>query len=907
MSRFLDNATESTVDLKTGNTDIDVNVISSKTLKTETGTFSGDIQCQNMTVLDTIIAANIHYVDEFKIKDAILEIGSQNTTNAINMGFIEHYNDGNPKYAGIIRSKDDNKQYIISNSLEIPILTSDIRLLNRGSLVVSNLDASIVNSGDFDMVKAASKPAASTGKVRLYASSVDNQLHIVDDSGIDTPVSVSFNQSLNITDDTQFEKLTIKKSSDSSRPILSLERERGSAFNPETVSNGDVLGDIQFKGRNIGRFTQNACNISAVAEEDFLINANGSRLTFSTTNIGSSNLSEKLKINTDGITINTGTNSFTLPNSRGLNNQVLSQTSSGQTDWLDLSTTNVFDQNLNSYDDVEFNKLSIPYLGNIKFGSSAAISAISSTPIGANQTPTNFTLGWRFTPSQDIYIKAYKVSTSHWLSSNTTKQIAIWEDSNANLMGPGVVLLDKSRNVNGCYIKDVPIFLLSAGVSYVIASFKTPNDKFDASTATFPSQITNVKSVFIEDNTFQKPNANFRTNSTAVFGNFDFSLSNDVKISSSSSGYFTINDGNDSISFPSNRGLLNQVLQTDSLGILTWKTPFIPYQYNYQTLTSSTTLFNAATPTTIITATGEETKLTVAQAGTYRASFDSEISLQGNLPQTLSAKATAMVNELSGLPYTTLTIAPDMTLTAGNYKTVGASTITGTFTLNGTANDIFVVYINGALNMVSNSSIVLAGSTQLQNVFFIVNGAFSTASPTIFNGQLFALTSIGFVGANTVEGRVISLGGAISYGSGTNPPSMSPDDSPLIQFGVLDSYSTYTIAGDISHLGSSTFFSGLILTGLGNISGLGGFNGNYTTGVVQPSIMVEFGLYVGDTLVEVSKRCIHAPICICHETHIVCNLLINSGEVISVRIQTMLNDTSVIVKKRVLNLQMVYV
>ncbi len=54
-SRLLDND-DSSVDLSTGNSDIDVNQIVSTTLVSELGTFSSDITCQNITVSDTLTA-----------------------------------------------------------------------------------------------------------------------------------------------------------------------------------------------------------------------------------------------------------------------------------------------------------------------------------------------------------------------------------------------------------------------------------------------------------------------------------------------------------------------------------------------------------------------------------------------------------------------------------------------------------------------------------------------------------------------------------------------------------------------------------------------------------------------------------------------------------------------------------
>jgi hypothetical protein len=265
-----------------------------------------------------------------------------------------------------------------------------------------------------------------------------------------------------------------------------------------------------------------------------------------------------------------------------------------------------------------------------------------------------------------------------------------------------------------------------------------------------------------------------------------------------------------------------------------------------------------------------------------------------------------MATTLSGLLYTIQAIGTNTTLTPGYYKTTAAATISGNLTLSGTSTDIFVIYIDGALDMTDGAAVVL-GSVLAKNVFFIVNGAFATAAAgnAIFRGQLFAQTTVNFYLSNTIEGRCISLSGAMTFGTGTNPPAQTTDDSTLIQFGVLANYVVYTISGAITNTGTLPSFSGLVLTGAGAITGYGtGYdNPSLTSGVVAPSIRVEFGIYLNSSLITVSKRCIDAPISTCHETRLSAQVTIGAGQTISVKIQTMLSNTSVIVHNRNLHIQ----
>jgi hypothetical protein len=1111
----------------------------------------GNLELQDINVLGTLTATEPVFIDpifvgEIKVADALIDLAINNPADNFNLGFLENYTSGGLKQAGIVRSKDDKKQYILEGTTTIAPSTN-ITSLPRGSLVLAGLECSAATVGAYTLPTTS----GTSGQV-LTTDGLGNS----DWETITNP----FDQNLNTTDDATFTKTTIKKESATDHPVLKLERARGTPGYPLTVEDGDLLGSILTSGRNIAGVNENASSINCVASEDFLIGANGSGLVLSTTDIGSTAPSQKLLLDSNGVTINSSTDSFTLPLDRGYNSQVLTQSATGQTGWV--NTSNPFNQDLDTTDDVRFNRVEFLSLGyalwevktvdsywvvstfnlgmRFEFGNFAAnyyakvndtgstqgfrlntfasrgpldartgvfsndvlaskqvfgfdgttdrlgTSIISkalqtftsstaasdmtfltcplnsvtatrnlnlgpagvtsfsplivdddsgsskitvnrslaiskdsvithslagvdaykvgqlagsddyvirnvntsnnvislnnvtdvvkiqgdillsstanagniSTPIAPNIIAQTNMFGWKFTPTVDISITTLKVAVVHWTSTNTTKQVAIYRNSDSAIMGGGIETLDKLTIVGDYYTKAVTPYTLLNGVEYLVCGLKLPADHYNNGVVNFGSEISLPASVTLTTSTFSKPTV-VQASNTAYFTNFDY-LTGDISMSSAG-GFLTCNTPklrvendtnvfwdieskqntftqrelnfknyqgttkfsiNDSAgvkirdfltigpdltqyTFPATRGTAGQVLKTDGVGVLTWQTPFIPYQYNYQTVDLSTVVFNAATPTTIVTPGGEETKVTIVEGGEYRATFGTELALQGNIPQQLTAQANKMATTLSGLTYAALTISPNMTLTAGYYKTVGAATITGTLTLSGSATDIFVIYVNGALDMITNASIVLSG-VLVKNVFFVVNGAFSVAAPCIFNGNLFASTTIAFPGANTINGKLISLGGAVTFGANTTPPNIKSDTSSLIQFGVLAGYSTYTITGAISHAGAYSAFTGSILTGLGAITGLGVFNGTYSSGIIAPSIRVELWIYVNSVPVSVSHRCIDAPISECHEVHIECNTTAVAGDVVSARIQTMLSNTSTIVHNRVLNLQRVF-
>jgi hypothetical protein len=77
-------------------------------------------------------------------------------------------------------------------------------------------------------------------------------------------------------------------------------RARGSADFPDATGNGDQLGLISFRGHTGSDFTGSRANISAKATEAWTDVANGSRLTFATTENGTSSSKTRLEITHDG-------------------------------------------------------------------------------------------------------------------------------------------------------------------------------------------------------------------------------------------------------------------------------------------------------------------------------------------------------------------------------------------------------------------------------------------------------------------------------------------------------------------------------------------------------------------------------------------------------------------------------
>ncbi len=115
------------------------------------GTISGDLVVtgdgtfENITVTDTATIHTIINEQELKIDDPLIEFGVGNNADAVNLGIIEHYNDGAEKYSGLIRDRTTKKQYLYEGATPAPTTTTDIAALPRGNLVCGDLETSEID------------------------------------------------------------------------------------------------------------------------------------------------------------------------------------------------------------------------------------------------------------------------------------------------------------------------------------------------------------------------------------------------------------------------------------------------------------------------------------------------------------------------------------------------------------------------------------------------------------------------------------------------------------------------------------------------------------------------------------------------------------------------------------------
>lgn len=244
----------------------------------------------------------------------------------------------------------------------------------------------------------------------------------------------------------------------------------------------------------------------------------------------------------------------------------------------------------------------------------------------------------------------------------------------------------------------------------------------------------------------------------------------------------------------------------------------------------------AGETTTSSTADVLATGMTVApiSRGTYSVAFNSQYS---NAPSTVYTTVTASgagtlngtvdlktaYDQLKAMPDTQPLHAAAMgsgeTLFAGVYSFAAAASIAGTLNLDAQndPNALFVFKMGGAFACGAATIVVLKNGAKSSNVFWASQGSPSVGAGSTMIGTMIAGAGAGAISAtSTLDGRLMTLAGAITFGPGTAvvPLGVSP-----INLGAATSFVLFTGEGAISNTAAS-HITGDIGTNVGAVTGL---------------------------------------------------------------------------------------
>lgn len=132
----------------------------------------------------------------------------------------------------------------------------------------------------------------------------------------------------------------------------------------------------------------------------------------------------------------------------------------------------------------------------------------------------------------------------------------------------------------------------------------------------------------------------------------------------------------------------------------------------------------------------------------------------GGLSQDAQADALAAFNDLAGQPSSGGWGVTPWSPVPGVWTVASDTTYTGTITLDGGPDDVWIFQVGR--DMTFSGAVVLAGEAQACHVYWQVGRDAVIAAGSAFRGTLIASRDITLVSGATVEGRIISLYGALT-------------------------------------------------------------------------------------------------------------------------------------------------
>jgi len=105
------------------------------------------------------------------------------------------------------------------------------------------------------------------------------------------------------------------------------------------------------------------------------------------------------------------------------------------------------------------------------------------------------------------------------------------------------------------------------------------------------------------------------------------------------------------------------------------------------------------------------------------------------------------------------------TLQPGLYNSTASLGITGTLTLNGAANSVFVFQVASSLTTGTGSSVVLTGGVTAANIFWQVGSSATLGTYSTFNGTILAQASVSILTGAVLNGRALAEAGAVTLDS----------------------------------------------------------------------------------------------------------------------------------------------
>lgn len=183
---------------------------------------------------------------------------------------------------------------------------------------------------------------------------------------------------------------------------------------------------------------------------------------------------------------------------------------------------------------------------------------------------------------------------------------------------------------------------------------------------------------------------------------------------------------------------------------------------------------------------------------------------------------------------------PGQVLTANVYSITGALiTLDQNLILDaqGDPNSVFIFKLQGAFSTSTNAKVKLINGALACNVFWKVDGLVDMAAGTSMKGTIVSAVAINMGTNDTLEGRALSLAGAITVGGdliykpiGCGSPTLTGPSAPNLASTAC--YALFTSDGQVTDTGNA-HVTGDIGTNGANNDSVSGYNASLVTGAVH--------------------------------------------------------------------------
>ena len=236
----------------------------------------------------------------------------------------------------------------------------------------------------------------------------------------------------------------------------------------------------------------------------------------------------------------------------------------------------------------------------------------------------------------------------------------------------------------------------------------------------------------------------------------------------------SINSGSGLFTAGTSTGTFFNTVRATSGGISGFATAIVTSTAPPSPLLGSAATYGILAGTTVTCVTGGTINADIgispggALTGFGPCTFTGTANLANAAAATAQNDLTTAYDNLVARPCGTVVTPADLggrTLAPGVYCAASSMAVTGTVTLDGPANGVWVFQMGSTLTTGTGANIALSGGALARNVWWQVGSSATLGTGTTFRGNILAFTSITLNDNATMLGRALARNGAVTLGT----------------------------------------------------------------------------------------------------------------------------------------------